>query len=379
MRIELNREILSKKLITAISVINENHPLPVLSNALFELKEGRMFIHASDQEITVKTSMEFDLIEGEELDFVIDPGLLAKTIQTLNADVIWLNYSPADKQVTFGVKSQKKIFTIPADNSANDFPLLRKVEYNEEISVHGSSFAKAITDCAKFTSKNDLRVAFRGVNIFAREGKLKMYGTETQVIAFYEFTCEGDFSETILPRNLAKIVAEFKDAVSVSIKKDAKTSSVLITDGVIEVSLTTIDAKMPDFEKIFSQVNLEITTVIPRAEFLNAVKRGSYFQNNTSQSIIFDFSLPDNMLEIKAENLDFKKSSSEEIQCESKDSFFGYRTGFNSKFISPIITSLEGDNIIFSQAGFKSTAMFRDDKEKSYKCMFAVGPIILNQ
>lgn len=377
MKIELNREILSKKLATTTSVINDNHTLPILSSALFQFKDGRIYFISSDTEITVKTSMEYELTDGEELDFVIDPNLLFKTIQSLNADIIWIDYSPEKKMVTFGTKSQKKIFTISSDHQAKDFPLPKQDVYTEEISVHGSSFAKAISDCARFTNKNELRLAFRGVNIITKDGNLRLYGTEGQVIAFYEFTCEGELSATILPKNVEKIINEFKDSVSVKVQKGTNASSVLLSDGIIEVNVTLINSDILAFDKIFSQANPDVSAMIPRHEFLNSIKRGVLFKDMTSETIILDFSLPEKMMAIKAENLDFKKSSSEEIECISKDSFFDYKTGFNSKFITPVTTMLDGDNIKFFQSSYKTTGFFTDDKEKSYKCIFAVGPIVL--
>lgn len=379
MRIELNREVLSKKLATTTSVINDNHSIPILSNALFQFKDGRIYFISSDLEITAKTSMEYEITEGVETDFVIDPNLLFKTIQSLNSDVIWIDYSPEKKTVTFGTKSQKKIFTISSEHQSKDFPLPKQDAYTEEISVHGGMFAKAISDCARFTNKNELRLAFRGVNIITKNGNLRLYGTEGQVIAFYEFSCDGDLSETIIPKNIEKIINEFKDSVSVKIQKGTDASSVLISDGVIEVNVTLINSKILDFEKIFAQGNPEVSVMIPRHEFLNSIKRGVLFKDITSETIILDFSLPEKMMAIKAENLDFKKSSSEEIECISKDSFFDYKTGFNSKFITPVITMLDGDNIKFFQSSYRTSGFFTDDKEKSYKCMFAVGPIILKE
>ena len=63
MKVRLSRDELTEALASIQQVVPPKTTLPILSNLLLKTDEGRLFISSTDLDISMKTSIECDLLE----------------------------------------------------------------------------------------------------------------------------------------------------------------------------------------------------------------------------------------------------------------------------------------------------------------------------
>ncbi|MCG8582767.1 MAG: DNA polymerase III subunit beta, partial [Bacteroidales bacterium] len=112
-------------------VISNKSTLPILDNFLFDLKDNKLVLTASDLEVTMVTSLEIDNSDGEGI-IALPSRILLETLkkfpeQPLNFDI---------NMDTFGVNiiTEKGKFSIVGQDGA-DFPELPQLDSDKSSSL----------------------------------------------------------------------------------------------------------------------------------------------------------------------------------------------------------------------------------------------------
>ena len=373
MKIELNRDILAKKLGSVSNGIGSNQALPIVSNILFEFDKGRLFLEATDMQVSISTSMDYELVDGKEASFICDGTIILKTISTLKSDTVWIEYSEESKSLTFGTKSTRKKYSLPCFYEVDVFPRIFGNNYSEEIELSSELLSVALKNCAMMTNKSDLRVVFNGVFIGKVNNSIRIAGTDANVIAIYDFVSDKDFEAIIVPRDIVKVISETEKSSSVKISHDKQSKALKIDDGNIVIKVVTMDAKYPDLNIITDRINHNNFIKVNKIELEQCINRSKLFQNRMSSLSIMEYTKE--FLFIKSEDIDYSKSAIEQLELIDTSNTMSFKTGVNADFLLKLVKILNGENIIISQNEEKHLISVSDDSEKSYKITLAVMPM----
>jgi DNA polymerase-3 subunit beta len=373
MKIELNREILAKKLGSVSNGIGSNQALPIVSNILFEFDKGRLFLEATDMQVSISTSMDYELVDGKEASFICDGTIILKTISTLKSDTVWIEYNKESKSLNFGTKSTRKKYSLPCFYEVDVFPRIFGNNYSEEIELSSELLSVALKNCAIMTNKSDLRVVFNGVFIGKVNNSIRIAGTDANVIAIYDFVSDKDFEAIIVPRDIVKVISETEKSSSVKISHDKQSKALKIDDGKIVIKVVTMDAKYPDLNIITDKINHNNFIKVNKIELEQCINRSKLFQDRMSSLSIMEYTKE--FLFIKSEDIDYSKSAIEQLELIDTSNTMSFKTGVNADFLLKLVKILNGENIIISQNEEKHLISVSDDSEKSYKITLAVMPM----
>ncbi|MFN5418039.1 MAG: hypothetical protein ACK5B9_13350 [Flavobacteriia bacterium] len=375
MKIQLNREVLAKKLNVVGNVIPMKSTIPILDHALVTVIGDRIIFTGSDTEITVSSSMTFELVEGEVSNFVCDTNIILKTIVTLKSDTIWIEVS--EKQLNFGDSKSRKKYTIPIYYSAENFPRMTN-EFKEPISLNGDLVAQAIKITSPIVNKASLIPAFTGVFIGKVGDKLRFSGVTNQLFSVFEFPIDGEFEHILVSKDSVKVIAEFEKSPDVAMSVSTDSTMLCIDNGDVTAYCRLIDAKFPNIDSIIDQVDRSEYIKVDKVEFTSCVTRATLFQNRDSKTIKFDYSSAENF-NISAENVDFAKQSIESLDYAERLGEMKFVSGFNSDFVQTVMRSLDGENILMSQNTFNKPMIISDDKTRTQSIYFLISPLLIKQ
>lgn len=368
-KIELNKEMLEKKLGVSCSIIGKGSRLPILNDNLFRFSGDRIEILSNNEEIEVITSMPYELLEGEVSDFVAEGRVIMQTLKYLKTETITIEIVSVPngklEKVIFGTPKNKKQYEIPCNYDAINFPAQNNEISSEPVVLNGSFLSESLKTASIPVNISDTRAAFTGIFMGKIEESLCFQGVNGgSIMVIIKKEIDEEFKPVIIPKSILIPIQFFITSNEVKVSVDKEGKNILFNDGTMSVYCRLIDGTYPDTISAFNAFNSDQELKINRLEFLSAVNRCGIFSDNIIDTIILD-SRKENMA-VSSKDTKFNKASAEEIEILSKSDTFKFRTGFSAKLLETILPPFSGDNLVISQKSEASAIIVTDDKERDY-------------
>jgi len=237
----------------AINIVNKaispNNTLPVLNNILIKAEGKKLYFFATNLEIAISCNIDAD-VRGEGA-VTVPAKLLTNYISLLTDEKVEINLVEGLNLSVNSSNSHTKIKCISAD----EFPLIPKVEKDMEFSLKAGDLHDAINETVFAASMNTSRPVLSGVFMASSGKNLKLVATDSYRLAERKVEAEinGDFTCIVPARTmieLSKIVGKVeKEQVKISVSKN----QILFSVNGIELVSRLIEGKFPDYEKIISK------------------------------------------------------------------------------------------------------------------------------
>lgn len=351
-------------------VLSTSNTLPILDNFLFEIKDGRLTVSASDLETTMRTSMEVDAKEDGKI--AIPAKLLLDVLKTL-----------PDQPCTFVIDDAYGV-EIVYDNgkskmvgfNGDDFPRTPNLENSSSITISGDIVANAINKTLFATGVDDLRPVMSGVYCQFSPESITFVATDAHKLVRYTRTDSqaSGSSAFILPKKpLNLLKANLKGDEEVKLEYNDSNAVFTFNDVVLVCRL--IDGKYPNYEAVIPKENPNVLT-IDRLQFLSSIKRVSIFANKTTHQI--KLRLAGSELSLSAEDIDFANEANERLTCNYDGD--DMEIGFNSRFLMEMLNNLDTNEVKLemsepSRAGLLMPAESADSED----ILMLVMPVMLNR
>ena len=327
---------LLKQLQVLGGVINSSNTLPILDNFLFELKQNKLTVSASDLETTMSSTLD---VESDNNGSVAIPArLLLDTLKTFPEQP--LTFVIEDNNTVEISSNHGKYALAYADG--NEFPKAVALEDPSKTVVTGNVLATAISKTIFAAGNDDLRPVMSGVFFqFSTQG-LTFVATDAHKLVKYtrEDITANQVAEFIMPRkplNLLKgILAASDDDVTIEYNE----SNAKFTFDNSELICRLIDGKYPNYEAVIPKENPN-KLVISRNQFLNSVRRVSIFSNKTTHQIRLKIAGAE--LNISAEDIDYSNKAEERLTCDYQGD--DMQIGFNSRFLNEMLNNLNSEDV----------------------------------
>lgn len=362
---------LLKQLQVLGGVINNSNTLPILDNFLFELKDSKLTVSASDLETTMSSVV--DVESDTDGSIALPARLLLDTLKTFPEQP--LAFVVEDNN-TVEISSNYGKYALAYANG-NEFPKAVSLENPSTTTIAGDILATAIGKTIFAAGNDDLRPVMSGVFFqFSTEG-LTFVATDAHKLVKYtrEDVQASQVAEFIMPKkplNLLKgILAMSDDAVT--IEYNDSNAKFTFENSVLVCRL--IDGKYPNYEAVIPKENPNKLT-IDRTQFLNSVRRVSIFSNKTTHQIRLKIAGAE--LNISAEDIDYSNKAEERLSCDYQGD--DMQIGFNSRFLTEMLNNLSSDEVqlemsLPNRAGILTPT---DGLDEGEKVTMLVMPVMLN-
>jgi len=347
----------------ALNIVNKaispNNTLPVLNNILIKAEGKRLYLSSTNLEIAISCSIEAD-VRGEG-SITVPAKLFTNYVSLLTDEKIELALAEGVSLSVTSSTSNTKIKCISAD----EFPLIPKVEKEEEFKIKVDDFYKAITEVVFAASMNTTRPVLSGVFLKSGGKELKMAATDSYRLAEKGVDVsgegKGEFSCIVPSRTmteLGKILSKSEEKeVDVNISKN----QILFKIDGIELISRLIEGKFPDYEKIIPKEKK--TTLEVSVEDLSLVlKRVSLFARENNNSVKLSVT-NDGKLTVSS---DETKVGEEKAEVSVKVDGENNKISLNAQYLLDVLTYIGEDKIVIEVNDKTSPATIKPLKDDRY-------------
>lgn len=341
MQLVVNSGMLLKALQLVQGAIPSSTIFPILDNFLFKVEEGTLHITATDNHVTMQTSLPVD---GEDGSFCVPSKMLVETLKaTPEQPITLLYYADRDNAIEIKTTSGEGEYKLVGFADV-DYPApQRSDEATQKFTISGQGLLQGIETSLFAVGTDEMRLSMTGIYFQVAADKLTLVATDAHKLVKYEWkdiqgADEGTF---IVPRremSLLKNVLAAKADSDVQVEFTAK--NVRFDNGLVTISARLIDAKYPDYTGVIPAENPN-ELFINRLDLMSALKRVSLYASRTTHQI--RLKLSGGVLHISAEDMDYAYKANHKINCEYNGEEM--EIGFNAKFLADMLSSISSETV----------------------------------
>lgn len=375
MILKLSSTALSSKLTALSRVINSKNSLPILGDFLFEVKDGRLYLTASDSENTMKTNLELTECDGDGL-FAIGNHDLLEAVKSFSEQPITIE---VDIQTRLAkISYQNGEFHLPID-SAEEYPQAQEPaeENSTTINISSNVLLDNINRSLFATAQDELRPVMNGIYFDLTPDCLAIVASDGhKLVRNQVLTIKSDSPAAfILPKKPASILKNIlaKNDTNVSITFDGRNAEIDYEDGVILCRL--IEGRYPNYNSVIPRDNPNQVSV-DRVGLLNALRRVQPFASESSNLIRFH--LESGLLQLDAEDYDFSKTATEKISCDYNGQTMNI--GFKGSAFIEILSSFECSEVEIKLADpSRAGLVLPSEQPDGQDVLMLMMPMLINE
>lgn len=371
MKFIVSSSYLLKQLQVLGSVINSSNTLPILDNFLFELNQNTLTVSASDLETTMSATLDIESTDDGSV--AVPAKLLLEILKTFPEQPLTFT---VEENNTIEISSNSGKYAL-AYSQGEEFPKAVSLEDPSSTVVPAEVLATAISKTIFAAGNDDLRPVMSGVFFqFSPEG-LIFVATDAHKLVKYARTDvkASQVSEFIMPKKPLNILKGILATSNADVTIDYNDSNAAFSFENYVLICRLIDGKYPNYEAVIPKENPN-KLLISRSQFFSSVRRVAIFSNKTTHQI--RLKIAGTELNISAEDIDYSNKAEERLTCDYQGD--DMQIGFNSRFLSEMLTNLQSDEIqlemsLPNRAGILTPVDGLDDGET---VTMLVMPVMLN-
>ena len=374
MKFVISSSALLSVLQTTGKVISNKNTLPILDYFLFELKDGKLKVTASDLETTLVGSLAVENVEKEGV-IAAPAKLMLDSLKEFSEQPLTIEANESTWEIQISWKSGS--LAIPG-TSGLSYPALPELDENkQDMTFDVDVLLNGINKTIFATADDELRPVMNGVYINLEPQMTTFVATDAHKLVKYaaETKTDGVKASFILPKkpaNLLKTVL-LKEEEPIKVAFDSKNVIFSLRNHVLICRL--IEGNYPNYNAVIPTANPNVV-LVDRIELLNAIKRVAVCSNQATNLIKLD--VADGVINLTAQDLDFSVSANETLSCNyDGDSI---TIGFKSTFLVEILSNLDTPSIQIELADSTRAGVFKpvyDDKQSSSTLMLLM-PMMIN-
>lgn len=375
MKFIILKENLCKGLNIVDKITGKNLTLPILNNILISAQKNFLNLSTTDLELGIKY---WSLIKIEKEGKITIPSkVLFNFINLLPNDKIYVEL----KNQTLYINCQNYQTKIKG-LSAEEFPIIPKVEDNNFIELNCNVFCGGLSQVVDFTTLNQNRPELSGVYFNFKKDGLYLTTTDSfrlaEKILFFEKKLEKDIS-FILPQKSARevinIFSEHEGKLKFYFSSNQVLFEYLMTETPhpqIQIISRIIEGEYPDYQGIIPK-KYEAQVVLPKEKFLNHIKTAGIFSGKTNE-IKIKLNPQKDGIEIFSQNSELGENQSFlQGQVKYSSTPKEMEVSFNYRFLIEGLLNIKESEVVFELNGEDGPAVVKPKTDSSY--VYIVMPI----
>ncbi|ERM82669.1 DNA polymerase III subunit beta [Rhodonellum psychrophilum GCM71 = DSM 17998] len=371
MKFIVSSSALLKQLSSINGVVTTNPVVPILENFLFEIKDGKLTITASDLQTSMIT--ELDVESKEDGNIAVPAKILMETLKNLPEQPVTFSIDPDTYSIE--ISSDNGRYKLAGEN-ATDFPKIPSVTNATTVEMSTEVLTSAISNTIFATSNDELRPAMTGVYINLSPTNATFVATDGHRLIRYRRVdiAAPDAASIIIPRKALNLLKSTLPSENLPVTVEFNNSNAYFNFNNIKMICRLIDERFPDYENVIPVDNPNHMT-IDRIEFLSSLKRIAIYANKTTHQV--RLKLTGSELQVSAEDLDFSNEANERLSCEHNGD--DIEIGFNAKFLVEMLNNISSKEVTLKfSAPNRAGLIVPSDKSDNEDILMLVMPVMLN-
>jgi DNA polymerase-3 subunit beta len=373
MKFDVSSTALLSRLQSVSRVIASKNSLPILDCILFELKEDKLIITASDVDTRMVTSVDVLNAEGSGL-FAVTAKILLDPLKELPEQP--LNFEIDDETLNILIHFENGKYNFvgqKGDTYPKQKPL---VETNISISLEAKKLLSVVSRSLFATADDELRPVMNGVYFDLQPDNLTIVASDGHKLVRIRNSSihSSERASFILPKKPAGILKNLlaKDVEEVKITFDE--NNAYVSGNNFEMICRLIEGRYPNYNNVIPQEN-PFKVTIDRIQLLNALKRVSVFSNAASSLVKLD--VTEKMLVISAQDIDYSTSAEEKLVCDFNGSEL--KIGFKATFLIEILGNIASEHVVLELADpTRAGLIIPAENEENEDLLMLLMPMMLN-
>ncbi len=344
MKFTIKKDLLLDALIKVSKAISTKNLIPVLAGVKFELKKKRLTLTASDNDITIQTSI--DSLSDE--DFKIDSE---GSIIIQGKYILDIVRKLPDKYINIEVIDELKILIYTENSEFNlngisesEYPNVGLEESKKKVNIKAGTLKSIVNQTAFATSTEESKPVLTGINFNIVGDVLECNSTDSYRLARkvvkLEKSSEDNYNIVIPSHNLlefTRILGDDDEEVELHIFNN----KVLFKNGNLKFESRLINGTYPNTSNLLPDDSyLVVSTNL--SDFYNVIDRVSILTSDKEKNIV--------TLETNGNILTLKSSSAEIGRVEekmtiSKNNSEDIRISFSAKYMMEALKSFSTETV----------------------------------
>ncbi|MGB1248915.1 MAG: DNA polymerase III subunit beta [Chitinophagales bacterium] len=371
MRFVVSTTSLLKKLQLIGGVISTNTVLPILEDFLFDIKDGKMTIFATDLETSMSTTLEVESKKDGRI--AIPAKILLDTLKTLPEQPLTFSYD--DKTFAVEINSSTGKYKLAGENP-EEFPKVPQAEDASEASIPSEVLGRAVIQTLFATSNDDLRPAMTGVYFQLQPDGTTFVATDASKLVKYsrkDVVVETP-ANFIVPRKALQLLKGSLPTEDTRVAIAYNSANAFFSFNETQLICRLVDAKYPDYNAVIPSNNDNVMGV-NRIDFLNTLKRVSIFSNKTTFQCVLNIS--GNEMKVSSQDLDFSNEAYERLACTYDGD--DIEIAFNARFLIEMLGILETEEVKLElSTPTRAGILVPSDGDENEQLLMLVMPVMLN-
>ena len=351
MNLTISRETLLDLLNNVIGAVEKRSTSPILENFLMQLENNTLSILGTDLEIelSAQTGLSTDAQPNSSITVPARKFLdICKALP--NNSALTLSLSTNQRLIIEGMRSRFELATLPAD----EFPLLDKIPFDQQIQVNDKALKNALESTAFTMANQDVRYYLNGMLFDIENNNLATVATDGHRLALHKIAdieCNMDTNQQIiLPRKgVQELLRLLKSSNDQAITLHISHNHIRVQTDTVRFTSKLIDGRYPDYKGAIP-VTFSTELALDRLQFRNTLQRVSILSNEKFKGV--KVSLKTDLMIIESHNPE------QEVAIEEMDINYSgadIDIGFNVTYLLDAIIHLKGDTITLALNGTESS------------------------
>lgn len=356
MKLKIKRTVLLEALNNASKAISTKNIIPILSGIKFDLFKDRLVITASDNDITIQTSINSgeDLLIEDTGSIVIKGKYILDIIRKLDSEFINIEIIDDHKIMIFTENSEFNLNGI----EAREYPDINLDLSTDFVNMKISDFKTMISQTNYACSLDEARIVLTGVNIKINGDSLECSATDSYRLALRKFKLSTSVSndiDIIIPsKNLSelmKLLSSLEDEIELHLFSNKiifKFNNIIFQSRLINGTYPNTKNLIPS-ESLF-ELKLNCN------EFYSMVDRASILNDDNDNNIV-TLEIKDKLMKITSMSLEIGKVE-EKMNVDCSDSI---KISFSAKYMMDALRTIKTKDVIITFVGEIKPILLKND------------------
>jgi DNA polymerase-3 subunit beta len=366
MKFTVSREGFLKPLQLVVGVVERRQTLPILSNVLIQLVDGRLSLTGTDLEVEIVGHLSLDAV-AESGEITVPARKLMDICRSL-PDGADITFSEEGGRVL--VTSGRSRFTLSA-LPANEFPSVDDGPGKREFVIDQSELKQLIAHTSFAMAQQDVRYYLNGMLLEVGDNRVRVVATDGHRLAMMDVpvpSLGGELSQAILPRKgvveLSRLLAD-EGSVTVVLGNN----HIRVSTDEFRFTSKLVDGAYPDYDRVLPKGG-DKQVIGNREELRSAFSRTAILSNEKYRGV--RLLLSKGLLTLVANNPEQEEAQEDvTVNYASED----LEVGFNVSYVIDVLNVLSGSEARFTLSDANSSALIEDPANE--EAVYVVMPMRL--
>lgn len=364
MKFTIKKEILLDALVKVSKAISTKNLIPVLAGIKFELKKKKLTLTASDNDITIQTTIESlnddDFRIENEGSIIIQGKYILDIVRKLPDEYINVEVIDELKILIYTDKSEFNLNGI----SESEYPNIGLEESKKKIDIKAGLFKNIVYQTAFATSNEESKPVLTGINFNIIGDILECNSTDSYRLARKVVTLEKESEESyniVIPSHnileFTKILGDDEEIVELHVFSN----KILFKNGNLKFESRLINGTYPNTSNLLPDDSFLVVKTNLN-DFYNVIDRVSILTSDKEKNIV--------TLETNGNTLILKSSSVEIGRVEekmsiSKSSNDDIKISFSAKYMMEALKSFSTETVDLHFVGEIKPILIKSEEDET--------------